>query len=49
MNSIGLKQVQIGGVSLYIPEIWASTTEIYTHIDVQFIREEILTKHPRNK
>lgn len=25
------------------------TTEIYTHIDVQFIREEILTKHPRNK
>lgn len=25
------------------------TTEIYTHIDVQFLREEILTKHPRNK
>lgn len=33
MNSIGLKQVQIGGVSLYIPEIWASTTEIYTEPD----------------
>lgn len=25
------------------------TTEIYTHIDVQFIREEILSKHPRNR
>ena len=33
MNSKALKQVQIGGVSLYIPEVWASTTEIYTEPD----------------
>ncbi|MEG1615996.1 MAG: site-specific tyrosine recombinase [Bacteroidales bacterium] len=26
-----------------------ATTEIYTHIDRQFLREEILTYHPRNK
>lgn len=25
-----------------------STTEIYTHIDMTLLREEILTKHPRN-
>ncbi len=26
-----------------------STTEIYTHIDTQYLREEILNHHPRNK
>ena len=24
------------------------TTEIYTHIDVDFLRSEVLDKHPRN-
>ena len=33
MNGKALKQVQIGGVSLYIPEVWTSTTEIYTEPD----------------
>ncbi|MDR1592354.1 MAG: site-specific tyrosine recombinase XerD [Prevotellaceae bacterium] len=26
-----------------------TTTEIYTHIDVEYLRAEILTKHPRNR
>ena len=26
-----------------------TTTEIYTHIDRQFLRKEILEHHPRNK
>lgn len=26
-----------------------STTEIYTHLDTQFLREEIIEHHPRNK
>lgn len=25
------------------------TTQIYTHLDVEFLRQEILTKHPRNR
>jgi integrase/recombinase XerD len=26
-----------------------TTTEIYTHLDTQFLRENILSYHPRNK
>ena len=25
------------------------TTEIYTHIDVKLLRQEIINKHPRNR
>ena len=25
------------------------TTEIYTHLDTQYLREEILNHHPRNR
>lgn len=43
-----------GGANLRVIQLMLghekiATTEIYTHIDRQFLREEILTHHPRNK
>ena len=33
MSNVGLKEIQFGGVTMKVPEVWVVETELYTEPD----------------